>query len=86
MAMEATEMVCTCCRDPHRHAHSVSGCLLHDPTRITTLKQASESLLLRIRDNMKRWSSRYAESEHAQKHVKETRLLIQEIDEVILRR
>jgi len=94
MAMEVME--CTCSRDPHNHAHSVSGCMLHDPTRMQlisiSVKDAEKAakveteLLPRIRMCMHRWASRYAASEHAQKHVRETRLLIQEIDEVILQR
>ena len=38
----------------------------------------------RLKDNLKRWASRYAQAEHAKKHVAETRLLMQEIDERIL--
>ena len=92
MVMEVMEMVCTCSRDPHRHAHSVKGCLLHDPALLAPRSVPVEKaeiinveLLQRIRACMNRWASRYAEAEHAKKHVKETRLLIQEIDEILLR-
>jgi hypothetical protein len=38
-------------------------------------------LLTNIRANLHRWRSRYAASEHARQHVKETSLLIAQIDE-----
>jgi hypothetical protein len=34
---------------------------------------------------MKRWSARYAQSDCARTHVRETNLLIQELDEYLLR-
>ena len=37
-------------------------------------------LYVRLRDCLKRWAARYADSAHAQRHVKETRLLMQELD------
>jgi len=43
-------------------------------------------MLTRVRANLKRWAARYAASEHAKAHVKETLLLVQEIDERLLRR
>lgn len=92
MAMEAIEMVCTCESDPHKHAHSVGGCRLHDPRLIHISVMDAEKaarieteLLPRIRACLNRWATRYAESEHAKAHVKESRLIIQEIDEIILR-
>lgn len=46
--------------------------------------KVDSELLMRIRGCMKRWSARYAGSDHAKKHVIETALLIQEIDELIV--
>lgn len=42
------------------------------------------ALLERIRSCLKRWATRYASSPHATEHVKETKLLIQEIEERLL--
>ena len=41
--------------------------------------------LTRIRDCLKKWAARYAQSDHARKSVKETNLLVQEIDERLLK-
>jgi hypothetical protein len=38
-------------------------------------------ILLRSRDCLKRWAARYAESDHAKKHVAETRALMADIEE-----
>jgi hypothetical protein len=42
-------------------------------------------LLRRIRKQLVRWAARYAATPHAKNDVKETNLLIQEIDEYLLR-
>jgi hypothetical protein len=42
-------------------------------------------LMTRIKLCLHRWASRYAASEHAKQHVKETRLLEQEINEWLLK-
>jgi hypothetical protein len=42
-------------------------------------------LLHRIRKNLHRWAARYASSDHAKAHARETRLLIQEIDALLLK-
>ena len=39
----------------------------------------------RLRRNLHRWAARYAKADHAKEHVKETRLLIQEIDALLLK-
>jgi hypothetical protein len=77
-------MVCTCGEVKYG---SEIGCVLHDPAmdHIRYRHQHDVALLHRIRGNMKRWAGRYTDSDDSQKHVKETRLLIQEIDELILR-
>jgi len=41
--------------------------------------------LTRIRMCLKRWAARYAASDHAKLHVQETQLLVQEIDEWLLK-
>lgn len=45
----------------------------------------ARDIMERASDCLKRWQARYAASEHAQKHCKETRLLMQEIGEWLLR-
>lgn len=42
-------------------------------------------LMHELRRNLHRWRSRYAKSEHARQHVKETSLLIDRIDEWLLK-
>jgi hypothetical protein len=42
-------------------------------------------LLRRIRQQLNRWAARYAPSPHAKNDVRETNLLIQEIDEYLLK-
>jgi hypothetical protein len=44
----------------------------------------ANELLERSKDCLKRWAGRYASSGNAIAHVKETKLLMQEIDEWIL--
>jgi hypothetical protein len=45
----------------------------------------ARELLEAIRPCLKRWSARYAGSDHAKKHVIETALLVERIDEWLLR-
>jgi len=45
---------------------------------------AAHDVMERSRDCLKRWAARYADSEHSRLHVKETKLLMQEIDEWLL--
>ena len=55
------------------------------PPNMSQLDKEDQALLERIKKCLHRWASRYAESAHAKAHVKETKLLEQEIDEWLLR-
>jgi len=52
-----------------------------DLLMVGKMLQGLPELLLRTHGCLKRWAARYAESAHAQKAVKETRLLMQELTE-----
>lgn len=57
-----------------------------DAKKVEVRPPPIDELLIRIRKCMNRWAARYAEAPHAKEHVRETRLLMQEIDEELLRR
>jgi hypothetical protein len=46
----------------------------------------ARDILVAARPCLKRWSARYAGSDHAKKHVIETAQLVERIDEWLLRR
>ena len=83
---------CPCCECQGKHCltwhpgHSHNDAVTRPAVVVIDKGDVSiVELLTRIRACMTRWAARYAASDHAQKHVKETRLLIQEIDEQLLK-
>lgn len=55
----------------------------NEPNENVDIRRAVE-IMLRVRTCMHRWRARYAQSDAAREHVRETNLIIQEIDDYLL--
>jgi hypothetical protein len=81
LAQELTE------RNITQVAQRLDSWMLEFVKRGQAAQVAADHIMLmeRIRSCLKRWAARYAETEQAKAHVKETTLLVEEIGEWILK-